>query len=102
MNERIERAKQWVKYNRNELITIGLLSGAALVGLKLKNRGSKKEDVLEVKDEGKFIFNDRFLYQLEDQEEVWMVITADINSKGEPTNLNEIARQLVAGEFREE
>lgn len=98
------KVKDWTVGHKEHIMVIGLpmvVIGAAVV-LSKKEKNTIEEikgNLIEV--EGG-LSNDRFLYQLENQPQCWMMIVGELNSNGEPADLKEIGRQIAEGEFREE
>ena len=99
--------KKWTAENK-EVITKMAIGTAVVVGTAVivSNKRKETKPVLELDDKGEDevtqVFKDRFLWQLDDQDEAWCLFTTDINNGGEPTDLVEIARQIAEGEYREE
>lgn len=99
--------KKWTAENKEVIAKIAIgtavVVGAAVI-VSNKRKGTKQ--VLELDDKGedevKQVFTERFLYQLEDQNECWFLITSNVNQIGEATDLVEIGRQIAEGEYREE
>ena len=107
LKEKFKQVKEWTVDNKEELKAIAIAVGGVTVGaigcylIKDKNRRVHIDYEMEI--EGKEVdrTKDIIRYQLEDQDECWVLIAGTTNIKGKKTNIQEIGRQIAAGEYRE-
>lgn len=102
------KVKGWTVEHAEVLIPAAAFLGTSALAIVVCGQLDKKfktdekdRNLAEHGEEQVVIYDDRFLYQLEDQDQNWMAIVAETKS-GEPADLKEISRQIAEGEFREE
>jgi len=111
LKQKVVQVKEWTTDHAEVLIPAAGFIGASVIGIAVcgkldkKMKTDKRDQNLEehVEEQVSYVIydDDRFLYQLEDQDQNWMAIVAETKS-GEPADLKEIGRQIAEGEFREE
>ena len=107
LKEKFKQVKEWTVENKEGLKSIAIAVGGVAVGaigcylIKDKNRRCHIDYEMEI--EGKEVdrTKDTICYQLENQDECWVLSAGTTNVKGKETNMQEIGRQIAAGEYRE-
>ena len=107
LKEKIKQIKEWTVENKEELKAIAIAVGGVTVGaigcylINDKNRRVHIDYEMEIEGNEVDRTKDTICYQLENQDECWVLIAGTTNIKGKETNMQEIGRQIAAGEYRE-
>lgn len=102
---KVEAAKKHVEDNNEAYLglALGTLTAiAAVAGYKnlKRSRDSYEQEKLVTKNE-EVDWNDKWLYQLDGQDQNWAMFVSDDKNHNAP-DYKEIGRQIAEGEFREE
>lgn len=107
LEEKIKQVKEWTVENKEGLKSIAIAVGGVAVGAigcyLIKDKNRRRHIDYEIDIEGREVdkTTDKVCYQLESQDECWVLIAGTTNTKGKETNMQEIGRQIAAGEYRE-